>query len=291
MCECLSMWFFKFCGWHRNTDPTSQYRTLPVFGLSGVCTQRPGGCDECSERWTGSWSSGQQQGRLQIQTAGQSALLLCLLMIARVVINHHSWSVYSNMPSGWPLTFVLRCPCLLTWSPLWLELWRAGTLSTYSLMSSCHLQQVNSVSVLWLDNREIGPRSRVWSEREFVDKAAFEFSEVSHSSYCHTYAHTGTVHTHTHTHTHTSVNVCVLRRRPCWRQQRTWQDHMFGVSTTSWFFLLRSPMEGWRTRVWPSPHQHCWYTHIYINTHIFIIVMVMMIKRLLLVLEMPSYDC
>lgn len=27
--------------------------------------------------------------------------------------------------------------------------------------------------------REIGPRSRVWSEKEYVDKAAFEFSEVS----------------------------------------------------------------------------------------------------------------
>ncbi|KAG7215114.1 hypothetical protein INR49_022762 [Caranx melampygus] len=29
-----------------------------------------------------------------------------------------------------------------------------------------------------LESREIGPRSRVWSEREFVDKAAFEFSET-----------------------------------------------------------------------------------------------------------------
>ncbi|XP_023257652.1 leukotriene A-4 hydrolase-like, partial [Seriola lalandi dorsalis] len=28
-----------------------------------------------------------------------------------------------------------------------------------------------------LESREIGPRSRVWSEKEFVDKAAFEFSE------------------------------------------------------------------------------------------------------------------
>lgn len=27
--------------------------------------------------------------------------------------------------------------------------------------------------------REIGPRSRVWSEKEYVDQAAFEFSEVS----------------------------------------------------------------------------------------------------------------
>lgn len=32
-----------------------------------------------------------------------------------------------------------------------------------------------------LAHREIGPRSRVWSEKEFVDKAAFEFSEVRHS--------------------------------------------------------------------------------------------------------------
>ncbi|CAL8242299.1 unnamed protein product [Merluccius merluccius] len=29
-----------------------------------------------------------------------------------------------------------------------------------------------------LESREIGPRSRVWSEKEFVDKAAFEFSET-----------------------------------------------------------------------------------------------------------------
>uniref|UniRef100_A0A668AKC5 Leukotriene A(4) hydrolase n=1 Tax=Myripristis murdjan TaxID=586833 RepID=A0A668AKC5_9TELE len=29
-----------------------------------------------------------------------------------------------------------------------------------------------------LESREIGPRSRVWSEREYVDKAAFEFSET-----------------------------------------------------------------------------------------------------------------
>ncbi|MEQ2179035.1 Leukotriene A-4 hydrolase, partial [Goodea atripinnis] len=28
-----------------------------------------------------------------------------------------------------------------------------------------------------LESREIGPRSRVWSEKEFVDKAAIEFSE------------------------------------------------------------------------------------------------------------------
>jgi hypothetical protein len=26
--------------------------------------------------------------------------------------------------------------------------------------------------------RDIGPRSKVWSEKEFVDAAAFEFSEV-----------------------------------------------------------------------------------------------------------------
>uniref|UniRef100_A0A673WKS8 Leukotriene A-4 hydrolase n=1 Tax=Salmo trutta TaxID=8032 RepID=A0A673WKS8_SALTR len=29
-----------------------------------------------------------------------------------------------------------------------------------------------------LESREIGPRSRVWSEKEFVDKAAYEFSET-----------------------------------------------------------------------------------------------------------------
>ncbi|TSK13240.1 Leukotriene A-4 hydrolase [Bagarius yarrelli] len=29
-----------------------------------------------------------------------------------------------------------------------------------------------------LESREIGPRSKVWSEKEYVDKAAFEFSEV-----------------------------------------------------------------------------------------------------------------
>uniref|UniRef100_A0A3Q4N1E0 Leukotriene A4 hydrolase n=1 Tax=Neolamprologus brichardi TaxID=32507 RepID=A0A3Q4N1E0_NEOBR len=29
-----------------------------------------------------------------------------------------------------------------------------------------------------LESREIGPRTRVWSEKEFVDKAAFEFSET-----------------------------------------------------------------------------------------------------------------
>ncbi|XP_076329349.1 leukotriene A-4 hydrolase isoform X2 [Tachypleus tridentatus] len=29
-----------------------------------------------------------------------------------------------------------------------------------------------------LESREIGPRSRVWSEKEFVDKSAFEFSET-----------------------------------------------------------------------------------------------------------------
>lgn len=29
-----------------------------------------------------------------------------------------------------------------------------------------------------LESREIGPRSKVWSEKEFVDKAAFEFSET-----------------------------------------------------------------------------------------------------------------
>ena len=29
-----------------------------------------------------------------------------------------------------------------------------------------------------LESRKIGPRSTVWSEKEFVDKAAFEFSET-----------------------------------------------------------------------------------------------------------------
>lgn len=34
----------------------------------------------------------------------------------------------------------------------------------------------NVSSVLY---REIGPRSKIWSEKEYVDQAAFEFSEVS----------------------------------------------------------------------------------------------------------------
>lgn len=32
--------------------------------------------------------------------------------------------------------------------------------------------------------REIGPRSKVWSEKEYVDLAAFEFSEVSVTQFC-----------------------------------------------------------------------------------------------------------
>lgn len=32
--------------------------------------------------------------------------------------------------------------------------------------------------------REIGPRSKIWSEKEYVDKAAFEFSEVSVTQFC-----------------------------------------------------------------------------------------------------------
>nr|XP_040030532.1 leukotriene A-4 hydrolase [Gasterosteus aculeatus aculeatus] len=35
-----------------------------------------------------------------------------------------------------------------------------------------------AIAVGALESREIGPRSRVWSEKEFVDKAAFEFSET-----------------------------------------------------------------------------------------------------------------
>ncbi|XP_028307424.1 leukotriene A-4 hydrolase [Gouania willdenowi] len=35
-----------------------------------------------------------------------------------------------------------------------------------------------AIGVGALESREIGPRSRVWSEKEFVDKAAFEFSDT-----------------------------------------------------------------------------------------------------------------
>ena len=34
-----------------------------------------------------------------------------------------------------------------------------------------------------LESRKLGPRSHVWSEKEYVDKAAFEFSEVSCLTY------------------------------------------------------------------------------------------------------------
>lgn len=34
-----------------------------------------------------------------------------------------------------------------------------------------------------LESREIGPRSKVWSEKELVDTAAAEFSEVSDHFY------------------------------------------------------------------------------------------------------------
>lgn len=36
-----------------------------------------------------------------------------------------------------------------------------------------------AIAVGALESREVGPRTLVWSEKEFVDKAAFEFSEVS----------------------------------------------------------------------------------------------------------------
>lgn len=53
---------------------------------------------------------------------------------------------------------------------------------SFSPVHWCHCVTCSSKWCLfWLANREIGPRSRVWSEKEFVDKAAFEFSEVRHS--------------------------------------------------------------------------------------------------------------
>lgn len=30
-----------------------------------------------------------------------------------------------------------------------------------------------------LESREVGPRTRVWSEKEFVEQSAYEFAEVS----------------------------------------------------------------------------------------------------------------
>lgn len=36
-------------------------------------------------------------------------------------------------------------------------------------------------------HREIGPRSKIWSEKEYVDKAAFEFSDVSVTRFCATF--------------------------------------------------------------------------------------------------------
>ncbi|XP_060759194.1 leukotriene A-4 hydrolase isoform X2 [Neoarius graeffei] len=40
-----------------------------------------------------------------------------------------------------------------------------------------------------LESREIGPRSRVWSEKEYVDQAAFEFSEAGDRSLASVIAH------------------------------------------------------------------------------------------------------
>uniref|UniRef100_A0A7N8XLN0 Leukotriene A-4 hydrolase n=1 Tax=Mastacembelus armatus TaxID=205130 RepID=A0A7N8XLN0_9TELE len=40
------------------------------------------------------------------------------------------------------------------------------------------LPSVYCITIVITCSREIGPRSRVWSEKEFVDKAAFEFSET-----------------------------------------------------------------------------------------------------------------
>lgn len=35
-----------------------------------------------------------------------------------------------------------------------------------------------AIAVGHLESRQIGPRSRVWSEKELVDRAAFEFDQV-----------------------------------------------------------------------------------------------------------------
>ena len=50
--------------------------------------------------------------------------------------------------------------------------------------------------------RDIGPRSKVWSEKELVDRAAYEFAEVCSElkSYTHAHAHThACIHTFAHT--------------------------------------------------------------------------------------------
>lgn len=59
--------------------------------------------------------------------------------------------------------------------------WAAGKSNRFDLVVIDGYENVFSVL-----HREIGPRSRVWSEKEYVDQAAFEFSEVSvmyHNTY------------------------------------------------------------------------------------------------------------
>lgn len=44
-----------------------------------------------------------------------------------------------------------------------------------------------AVAVGHLESRKIGPRSRVWSEKELVDRAAFEFDQVCEHLYMYKY--------------------------------------------------------------------------------------------------------
>nr|XP_054751062.1 leukotriene A-4 hydrolase-like [Lytechinus pictus] len=56
-----------------------------------------------------------------------------------------------------------------------------NSLKTYTFRQTVPMPSyLIAIVVGALESRQIGPRSRVWSEKEFVDRAAFEFSETEH---------------------------------------------------------------------------------------------------------------
>lgn len=145
----------------------------------------------------------------------------------------------------WVSTIAIGCMWFLYISCVWLPLVKSGCHWLNEFLSAAwgfYQLKMFAICDMWLllvTYRKIGPRSHVWSEKEMVNQAAFEFSEVA-SRWCYWIGPT--------------IATCVrflslffARLKPCYRQRRALEETTYGVCMTCWFCLLPFPMVVWRT--------------------------------------------
>ena len=109
------------------------------------------------------------------------------------------------------------------------------------------LQYRTQLDSVYYHSRKIGPRTHVWSEKEIVDQAAWEFDEVllHYRSYFRHFVWTSSVYP-------------FFRRKPCWNLQRMLLAPTCGDSMIFWFSPPPFHMEEWRILVSPLSLPHSW---------------------------------